>query len=119
MPELLPNFIGGRWTPATATAHVDVFNPATGAVIARTPLSNAQDVDRAVRAAAGVPEWSETPPVVRARAMFAFKAQLEAHFEEIARIVTTEHGKTLDESRGSVRRGDRVRRGRVRRALAC
>ena len=105
MPELLPNFIGGRWTPATASAHVDVFNPATGAVIARTPLSNAQDVDRAVRAAADAfPAWSETPPVVRARTMFAFKAQLEAHFEELARLVTTEHGKTLEESRGSVRR---------------
>ena len=42
--------------------------------------------------------------MVRARTMFAFKAQLEAHFEELARMVTTEHGKTLDESRGSVRR---------------
>ena len=49
--------------------------------------------------------WSETPPVVRARAMFRFKALLEEHFEELARLVTTEHGKTLDESRGSVRRG--------------
>jgi malonate-semialdehyde dehydrogenase (acetylating)/methylmalonate-semialdehyde dehydrogenase len=51
------------------------------------------------------PEWSETPPVVRARAMFAFRERLEAHAEELARIVTTEHGKTLAESRGSVRRG--------------
>src|SRR5688500_2426374 len=106
MPELLSNFIGGRWTPATASGHVDVFNPATGSVIARTPLSTAQDVDRAVRAAAAAfPAWSETPPVVRARTMFAFKAKLEEHFEEIARLVTTEHGKTLDEARGSVRRG--------------
>src|SRR5688572_17466005 len=105
MPELLSNFIGGRWTPATASGHVDVFNPATGSVIARTPLSTAQDVDRAVRAAAAAfPAWSETPPVVRARTMFAFKAKLEEHFEELARLVTTEHGKTLDESRGSVRR---------------
>src|SRR4026209_1345219 len=106
MPKLLQNFIGGRWTPATATAHVDVFNPATGAVIARTPLSNAQDVDRAVRAAADpCPAWSETPSVVRACTMFAFKAQLEAHFEELARLVTTEHGKTLAESPRSGRPG--------------
>jgi malonate-semialdehyde dehydrogenase (acetylating)/methylmalonate-semialdehyde dehydrogenase len=105
MPELLLNFIGGRWMPATSTGHVDVFNPATGAVIARTPLSNAHDVDRAVRAATeAFPAWSETPPVARARTMFAFKAKLEEHFEELARLVTTEHGKTLDESRGSVRR---------------
>src|SRR5687767_551749 len=105
MPELLANVIGGRCVPATATAHVDVFNPASGEVIARTPLCAAADVDPAARAAAhAFPTWSETPPVVRARTMFAFKAQLEQHFEELARLVTTEHGKTLDESRGSVRR---------------
>ena len=105
MAELLSNFIGGRWTPAAATGHLDVHNPASGEVIARTPLSTGADVDRAVQAAAAAfPEWSETPPVVRARTMFAFKARLEEHFEELARLVTTEHGKTLEESRGSVRR---------------
>jgi len=107
MPEatLLSNFIGGRWTAATAAGYLDVHNPASGEVIAWTPLSGAQDVDRAVQAAAeAFPAWSETPPVVRARTMFAFKARLEEHFEELARLVTTEHGKTLDESRGSVRR---------------
>jgi len=100
------NFIGGRWVGSSASATVDVFNPAHGTVIARTPLSSAREVDDAVQAALrAFPEWSETPPAVRARAMFAFKAQLEAHLEELARIVTTEHGKTLDEARGSVRRG--------------
>jgi malonate-semialdehyde dehydrogenase (acetylating) / methylmalonate-semialdehyde dehydrogenase len=105
-PSLLSNFIGGRWTPAAAKTHVDVYNPARGVVIARTPLSGAKEVDAAVNAAAGAfPAWSETPPAVRARTMFAFKAQLEAHVDELARLVTTEHGKTLDEARGSVRRG--------------
>jgi malonate-semialdehyde dehydrogenase (acetylating)/methylmalonate-semialdehyde dehydrogenase len=104
-PEVLPNFIGGRWTPATASSHVDVHNPARGLVIARTPLSTAGDVDAAVRAAQDAfPAWSETPPVVRARAMFTFRTRLEEHLEEIAELVTTEHGKTLHESRGSVRR---------------
>jgi malonate-semialdehyde dehydrogenase (acetylating) / methylmalonate-semialdehyde dehydrogenase len=104
-PEVLPNFIGGRWTPATASGHVDVHNPARGVVIARTPLSSAADVDAAVRAAQeAFPAWSETPPVARARTMFAFRNALEEHFEELARLVTTEHGKTLHESRGSVRR---------------
>ena len=102
---LLANFIAGRWVPSTGTLSTDVHNPATGTVIARTPLSGASDVDAAVAAAAqAFPGWSETPPVARARAMFTFKALLEAHLDEIARIVTTEHGKTLDESRGSVRR---------------
>ena len=104
-PEVLTNFIGGRWVPATASDFLDVHNPATGQVIARTPLSAAADVDKAVKAAAAAfPLWSETPPVVRARALFTFKALLEEHFEELSRLVTTEHGKTLDESRGSVRR---------------
>jgi malonate-semialdehyde dehydrogenase (acetylating)/methylmalonate-semialdehyde dehydrogenase len=100
------NYIGGRWVDSSATSTVDVFNPARGVVIAKTPLSTHRDVDDAVRAASvAFAGWSETPPVVRARAMFQFKAALEAHFDELARIVTTEHGKTLDEARGSVRRG--------------
>lgn len=92
--------------PSHATAHVDVHDPARGVVIAKTPLSTGADLDSAVQAAAtAFPEWSETPPVVRARAMFTFRHLLDAHFEELARTVTTEHGKTLDEARGSVRRG--------------
>ena len=51
------------------------------------------------------PAWRDTPPVARARAMFRFRELLEEHFEELAATVTREHGKTLDESRGSVRRG--------------
>jgi malonate-semialdehyde dehydrogenase (acetylating)/methylmalonate-semialdehyde dehydrogenase len=104
--EVLPNFIGGAWAASAARETLDVHNPATGRVIARTPLSSGREVDAAVRAAAAAfPGWSETPPVVRARAMFRFRALLDEHLEELARLVTTEHGKTLDESRGSVRRG--------------
>ncbi len=104
--EVLRNFVGGRWIASSAAEHIDVRNPAHGTLLARTPLSTAADVDAAVQAAAqAYPLWSETPPVIRARAMFRFKALLEEHFEDIARQVTIEHGKTLDESRGSVRRG--------------
>ena len=88
--ETLSNFVDGRWIPATATTFVDVHNPARGTVIARAPLSTARDVDLAVTAATNAfAGWSETPPVVRARAMFRFKALLEEHFEELARLVTT------------------------------
>jgi malonate-semialdehyde dehydrogenase (acetylating)/methylmalonate-semialdehyde dehydrogenase len=104
--ELLSNYVGGRWTRSSGTESIAVTNPAKGVVIARTPLSTAADVDAAVAAAAkAFPDWSETPPAARAQSMFKFKQLLETHFEEIARIVTTEHGKTLDEARGSVRRG--------------
>ena len=102
---VLSNFINGKWTPSSASSHIDVTNPARGVVIARTPLSPGTDVDAAVRAAsAAFPGWSETPPVARARTMFTFRQLLEEHFDELARLVTTEHGKTIDESRGSVRR---------------
>jgi malonate-semialdehyde dehydrogenase (acetylating)/methylmalonate-semialdehyde dehydrogenase len=104
-PTLLSNYINGRWVASSGTEHVTVTNPARGVVIARTPLSRGADVDAAVKAAsAAFAGWSETPPVQRARAMFRFRQLLEDHFEELARTVTTEHGKTLDESRGSVRR---------------
>ena len=104
--QVLRNFVGGRWLPSGASSFVDVHNPARGVVIARTPLSTGNDLDAAVAAATkAFVEWSETPPVVRARAMFKFRQLLEDHFEEIARTVTTEHGKTLTEARGSVRRG--------------
>jgi len=104
--ETLSNFVGGAWVASSGGGTVNVYNPARGEVIARTPLSTAADVDRAVRAAAtAFPGWSETAPVARARVLFAFKAKLEQHFEDIARLVTIEHGKTLDESRGSLRRG--------------
>jgi len=104
--HVLHNYIGGRWVPSAATGTIDVHNPAKGTVIARAPLSTPSDLDAAVQAAAAAfPGWSETPPVSRARAMFRFRQMLEDHLEELARLVTTEHGKTLDESRGSVRRG--------------
>lgn len=104
--ETLGNFIGGRWVASRASEFLDVTNPARGEVIARTPLSTAEDVDAAVAAARkAFPGWRDTPPARRAQSLFKFKALLEEHFEELARLVTTEHGKTLGESRGSVRRG--------------
>jgi malonate-semialdehyde dehydrogenase (acetylating)/methylmalonate-semialdehyde dehydrogenase len=103
---VLPNFIGGRWVPSAAKEFQNVTNPARGEIIARAPLSSGQEVDQAVAAARkAFPAWRDTPPVARAQVLFRFKALLEEHFEELARTVTTEHGKTLDEARGSVRRG--------------
>jgi malonate-semialdehyde dehydrogenase (acetylating)/methylmalonate-semialdehyde dehydrogenase len=104
--ETLQNYVGGKWIASQAAEFVDVHNPALGTVIAKTPLSTRADLDTAVQAAAkAFPDWRDTPVVVRARALFRFAHLLEQHFEELARMVTTEHGKTIDESRGSVRRG--------------
>src|SRR5687767_15975201 len=105
-PELLQNYVGGKWVPSQAREFVNVHNPAVGAVIAKTPLSTRADLDAAVQAAAkAFPAWRDTPVVQRARTMLKFVHLLEQNHEEIARTVTTEHGKTIDEARGSVRRG--------------
>ena len=104
--RILDNFIGGRWVNASTAEFFDVHNPAVGDVIGRTPLSTGADVDAAVQAATqAFPAWRDTPVNARAQVLYRFKALLEEHFEEMARIVTTEHGKTLGEARGSVRRG--------------
>ena len=103
----LDNFIGGRWVKASATEFFDVHNPAVGDVIGRTPLSTGGRRRRGGgrRPRRRFPAWRDTPVNARAQVLYKFKALLEQHFEELARIVTTEHGKTLDEARGSVRRG--------------
>ena len=101
-----PLLIGGDWTTVSGVATAPVHNPSVGELIAETPLCGAAIVDQAVQAAArAFPAWMETPPVERARILFRLKVLLEDHFDELARSVTTEHGKTLAEARGDVRRG--------------
>lgn len=99
--------IGSQWKDShnknDATA---VYNPSTGKTIASTPAGCVQDVDDAVAAAAAaLDKWSETPPVERARIMFAYRQLVEQHFDELARLVTREHGKTHPEARAEVQRG--------------
>jgi malonate-semialdehyde dehydrogenase (acetylating) / methylmalonate-semialdehyde dehydrogenase len=101
--------IGGRWEASRSTRSGPVFNPSTGDTIAKVPFCTADEVDRAVQAAAkALPAWAETPVVERARVMFGFREKLTAHAEELASLVTREHGKTLAESRASVHRGVEV-----------
>lgn len=99
------NYINGEWVESTTTEYGDVWNPALGEKIATVPYGTAEDVDRAVKAAkAAYPEWRETPPLTRARYLFRLKEAFEEQFEEIARVLTTEQGKCIDEARGEVRR---------------
>jgi len=105
MAEVIKNYINGRWVASKSNEVLDVRNPATDEVIARVPLSTREEVDAAVRAARDAfPEWRETPPYARARYMFRLKEAMEERFEDIARTVTQEHGKVIDEARGEVRR---------------
>ncbi|MCH7721642.1 MAG: CoA-acylating methylmalonate-semialdehyde dehydrogenase [Planctomycetes bacterium] len=99
-------FAGGEWVDAGVDQWGEVHNPSTGEVIARVPLCEAEDVDRVVRAAADAfPEWSDTPAVERARVMLRYIELLEKHCDELARILSREHGKTHAEAMASVRRG--------------
>lgn len=100
----LKNYIDGEWVESSGEM-LEVDNPATGEVIARVPLSTPKEVDQAVAAAkAAFEEWRETPPLVRARYMFRLKGLMEEHFEDLARTIVKEHGKTIDEARGEMRR---------------
>jgi len=101
----LRNYINGQWVESDGDL-VDVVNPATCKLIARVPISTREEVDAAVEAAKeAFPDWRRTPPLARARCLFRLKELMEEHFEELSRIQTMEHGKTIDESRGETRRG--------------
>ena len=101
----LKNYIDGEWVDSTGELK-DVINPATGKVIATVPVSTKEELDNAVKAAKeAFPDWRRTPPLARARCLFRLKELLEENFEEVSRIQTMEHGKTIDESRGETRRG--------------
>ncbi len=99
------NYIDGEWVESKGKIQ-DVVNPVNGKVVARVPISTKEEIDTAVEAAkAAFPDWRSTPPVARARSLFLLKELLEENFEELSRVQTLEHGKTIDESRGETRRG--------------
>jgi malonate-semialdehyde dehydrogenase (acetylating)/methylmalonate-semialdehyde dehydrogenase len=102
----LQNYVGGGWSRSGAQEYVDVTNPATAELLARTPLSTSADVDAAVQAAADAfPAWRRTPPGERIQYLFKLKNLLEEHLGELARLITVENGKTLAEAKAEIRRG--------------
>ncbi len=104
--ESVPMLVDGKWAPSRSSRTGPVHNPSNGKVIAQVALASVEEVDAAVRAAAAaLPAWADTPAVDRARILFRYRDKLEKHTEELARLVTREHGKTLPESRASVQRG--------------
>jgi malonate-semialdehyde dehydrogenase (acetylating)/methylmalonate-semialdehyde dehydrogenase len=103
--KTIKNYIGGEWVDSKGEIR-DVVNPATGKTIARVPISTKEEMDAAVEAAKeAFPDWRRTTPLARSRRLFRLKELLEENFEELSRIQTQEHGKTIDESRGETRRG--------------
>jgi malonate-semialdehyde dehydrogenase (acetylating) / methylmalonate-semialdehyde dehydrogenase len=102
----LQNYIGGSWRRASSCEFFDVTNPATGELLARTPMSSYADVDTAVQAAAtAFPAWRRTPAGERVQYLFKLKNLLEEHIDELSRLITTENGKTFGEAKAELRRG--------------
>jgi len=104
-PVFLRNYVGGEWVESDGAIH-EIINPATQKVIAKAPSATVDEVRTAVLGAKqAFPDWRSTPPLARARYLFALRELMEERFEELSRIQTMEHGKTIDESRGETRRG--------------
>ncbi|WP_082235252.1 CoA-acylating methylmalonate-semialdehyde dehydrogenase [Halobacillus massiliensis] len=102
----LQNYIGGEWVDAATDRTEEVYNPATGEVIAHVPISTEEDVDRAVTTAKeAFQEWKEVAVPRRARILFKFQQLLVDHWDELAEIITKENGKNFKEAKGEVQRG--------------
>jgi malonate-semialdehyde dehydrogenase (acetylating)/methylmalonate-semialdehyde dehydrogenase len=104
--ETVPHWISGKTVEGESKVFADVFNPATGEAKRRVPLDGTVELERAVAAAtAAFPEWSNMPPLRRARVLFRFRDLLEKNTDRLAAIITSEHGKVLDDAKGEVTRG--------------
>jgi malonate-semialdehyde dehydrogenase (acetylating)/methylmalonate-semialdehyde dehydrogenase len=104
--SMIGNWVDGQKVSVVSSRTAPVFNPATGAVAREVSLSSAAQVEAAVTSAArAFPAWSATPPIKRARVMFAFKDWVERNMDRLAAAITAEHGKTIDDAKGEIQRG--------------
>jgi len=104
--KALQNYIDGEWVDSKSSRWLDVHNPATDEVIARVPLSSANEVHAAVKAAKDAfQDWRETTPFTRSRYLFRMKNAREERFGELGQAIVLEQGKIIEEARGEVRRG--------------
>ncbi len=102
----IPHFISGRPAGGASGRAGDVFDPNTGKVQARVPLASVEELNAAVDSArAAQVGWAATNPQRRARVMFEFKRLLEVHMDELAHLLSSEHGKVIADSRGDIQRG--------------
>ena len=109
MPDTLHHYINGQRVDGNSGRYGKVFNPTTGEIAAQVPLASSDEMGRAIEfAAAAFPAWRDTPPLQRARVFFRFKELLDQHLDELAEMISLEHGKVLSDARGSVIRGMEV-----------
>jgi len=106
MAYTVSHFINGKSYVNATGKFQDLYNPATGKVIGRVALADKADVDKAIQAAKeAFPAWAATPPLKRAQVLFKYSALLKEHLDELATLITNEHGKTLNDARASIQRG--------------
>ncbi len=102
----IPHFINGRQAESHGQRTAPVFNPATGEQSSEVFLGDSADVDAAVQVALkAFPAWGDTPPLRRGRILNRFLAIVEAHIDELAAVITSEHGKVLSDAKGEILRG--------------
>jgi malonate-semialdehyde dehydrogenase (acetylating) / methylmalonate-semialdehyde dehydrogenase len=102
----IPHWIDGRRVEGASGRSGNVYNPATGEIQATVPLAGQEDLDAAVSSCArAFPGWAAQPPLRRARVLFRFRELLETHLDDIAALITSEHGKVISDAKGEVTRG--------------
>ena len=100
------HFINGKKISGEQNPQLDLYNPALGQSIGKVALGRENEVEQAVKAAKiAFPAWAETPPIKRARILFAFKERLQQEIENLAKLITEEHGKNIEDAKGSIWRG--------------
>jgi malonate-semialdehyde dehydrogenase (acetylating)/methylmalonate-semialdehyde dehydrogenase len=99
----LKYFVNGQWLESGTSKYMDIYNPSTGEVQARTPCCTAAEVNQAIAAARGAfPAWSQTPAFKRTQVLFGFRDLLIAHLNELTDSVAREHGKVWAEAQGDI-----------------
>lgn len=109
MSYTVPHYLNGQWVNETTAEHQSIYNPAQGEVIGRVYFASKQTIDNTVAVAKDAAvSWADTPPSKRAQVFYKFRELLLRNQNELAKIVTREHGKTLDDAKGSIQRGIEV-----------
>src|SRR5471032_2152863 len=103
------HFIGGKRVKGASGRHGDVFDPNTGEVQAKVAFASKSEVAQAIaNAEAAQPAWGATNPQRRARVMFKFLELIQNEYDELARLLSSEHGKTFPDAKGDIQRGMEV-----------
>jgi len=104
--KIIQHFVGGKSFSGQSKRIGKVFNPATGEQSAEVKLASTKDVNDAVsNAQKAFVSWSDKPPLQRARVMFKFKELIEKNYDELTKIIVSEHGKVYEDAKGSLTRG--------------